>query len=169
MQGDLPTSCRLLSGLFMYSHWTTDIQRCARYRRAKQKVALKTGIPTTWRSLKRCWAPPIIWLGNHLVAQSISNPASATRRPARAFAPDTICFITPIFCSSAWLVLCCTGACSTNHWTTQARHRGRRKIQSSSHIVPIPEPGSSRLSGPGGLSRSEQYIAQLTELSAATP
>ena len=38
-------------------------QCCARYRRSKQKSGLENRrITTTWRSLNRCWAPPIIWL-----------------------------------------------------------------------------------------------------------
>ena len=42
MQQDLAYELRLLSGLFMYSRWTTDIQGALDIAMRSQKVALKT-------------------------------------------------------------------------------------------------------------------------------
>ena len=116
--GDLAYELRLLSGLFMYSHWTMDIRGATDIATRSKKLALKTRDPDDMALAESMLAASDHLPGNHLVAQQHCEAGPPPLwRPVRAFEPDNICFITRASCSSAWHVLCCTGACSTNRWT----------------------------------------------------
>ena len=120
-QGDLAYELRILSGLFMYSHWTMDIRGATDIAVRSKKLALKTGDPDDMALAEAMLAASDHLLGNHLVAQlhcEVGPPLLGVRS---ALSSRTVsCFITRASCSSAWHVLCCTEACSTNHWTMQS-------------------------------------------------
>ena len=139
-QGDLAYELRILSGLFMYSHWIMDIRGATNIAVRSKKLALKTGIPTTWRWRKQCWPPPIICWEITSPHNYIANRVSDTWRPVRAFEPNSIFFIIRASCSSAWHVLSCTGACLTNRSTMQSAPEKKAKSQATPRRFADPWP-----------------------------
>jgi predicted ATPase/DNA-binding winged helix-turn-helix (wHTH) protein len=69
-QGDLAYELRILSGLFMYSHWTMDIRGATDIAVRSKKLALKTGNPDDMALAEAMLAASDHLLGNHLAAQS---------------------------------------------------------------------------------------------------
>jgi len=69
MQQDLAHELRLLSGLFMYSSWTTDIHRALDVAARIQKLALKTQDPDDLARAESMLGAANHLAGNHLVAQ----------------------------------------------------------------------------------------------------
>jgi predicted ATPase/DNA-binding winged helix-turn-helix (wHTH) protein len=69
IQGDLAYELRLLSGLFMYSHWTMDILGATDIAVRSRKLALKTGDPDDMALAEAMLAASDHLLGNHLAAQ----------------------------------------------------------------------------------------------------
>src|SRR5258708_1555323 len=68
-QGDLTYELRILSGLFMYSHWTMDIRGATDIAVRSKKLALKTGDPHDMALAEAMLAASDHLLGNHLAAQ----------------------------------------------------------------------------------------------------
>jgi tetratricopeptide (TPR) repeat protein len=68
-QGDLAYELRILSGLFMYSHWTMDIRGATDIAVRSKKLALKTGYPDDIALAEAMLAASDHLLGNHLAAQ----------------------------------------------------------------------------------------------------
>ncbi len=68
-QGDLAYELRILSGLFMYSHWTMDIRGATDIAVRSKKLALKTGDPDDMALAESMLAASNHLLGNHLAAQ----------------------------------------------------------------------------------------------------
>ena len=68
-QGDLAYELRILSGLFMYSHWTMDIRGATDIAVRSEKLALKTGDPDDIALAEAMLAASDHLLGNHLAAQ----------------------------------------------------------------------------------------------------
>jgi predicted ATPase/DNA-binding winged helix-turn-helix (wHTH) protein len=68
-QGDLAYELRILSGLFMYSHWTMDIRGATDIAVRSEKSALKTGDPDDMALAEAMLAASDHLLGNHLAAQ----------------------------------------------------------------------------------------------------
>src|SRR6266478_320251 len=68
-QGDLAYELRILSGLFMYSHWTMDIRGATDIAVQSKKLALKTGDPDDMALAEAMLAASDHLLGNHLAAQ----------------------------------------------------------------------------------------------------
>ena len=68
-QGDLAYELRILSGLFMYSHWIMDIRGAANIAVWSKKLALKTGDPDSMALAEAMLAASDHLLGNHLAAQ----------------------------------------------------------------------------------------------------
>src|SRR5258708_8067935 len=68
-QGDLAYELRILSGLFMYSHWTMDIQGATDIAVRSKKLALKTGDPHDMALPEALLPASVHLLGNHLAAQ----------------------------------------------------------------------------------------------------
>ena len=101
---------RLLSGLFMYSHWTMDIRWCDRYRHPEQETGFENaGSRRHGAGGIDAGAPPIIWREITSSHKSIAKRVSGYSGVRSALStPDNTCFITLASCSSAWLVLCCT-------------------------------------------------------------
>ncbi len=135
IQGDLAYELRLLSGFFMYYRWNIDINAALDIASRSNEVALKTKDPDDIALAESMLGAAHHLAGNHLVAlkhfeSGLSHSASGLRFRAGQH----------LFHHSSLLLV------------GMARHRGRRKIQSSSHTVSISEPGSSGLFGPGGLS-----------------
>jgi predicted ATPase len=69
MQRDLAQELRLLSGLFVYSSWTTDINRALDVAARSQKVALKTQDPDDMARAEAMLGAANHLAGNHPVAQ----------------------------------------------------------------------------------------------------
>jgi predicted ATPase/DNA-binding winged helix-turn-helix (wHTH) protein len=68
-QGDLAYELRILSGLFMYSHWTMDIRGATDIAVRSKKLASKTGNPDDMALAEAMLAASDHLLGNHLAAQ----------------------------------------------------------------------------------------------------
>jgi predicted ATPase len=68
-QGDLAYELRLLSGIFMYSHWTMDIRGATDIAARSKKLALKTRDPDDMALAESMLAASNHLLGNHIVAQ----------------------------------------------------------------------------------------------------
>jgi tetratricopeptide (TPR) repeat protein len=68
-QGDLAYELRLLSGLFMYSHWTMDIRGATDIAARSKKLALKTRDPDDMALAESMLAASNHLLGNHIIAQ----------------------------------------------------------------------------------------------------
>jgi predicted ATPase/DNA-binding winged helix-turn-helix (wHTH) protein len=68
-QGDLAYELRILSGLFMYSHWTMDIRGATDIAVRSEKLALKTGNPDDMALAEAMLAASDHLRGNHLAAQ----------------------------------------------------------------------------------------------------
>jgi predicted ATPase/DNA-binding winged helix-turn-helix (wHTH) protein len=68
-QGDLAYELRILSGLFMYSHWIMDIRGATNIAVRSKKLALKTGDPDNLALAEAMLAASDHLLGNHLAAQ----------------------------------------------------------------------------------------------------
>jgi predicted ATPase/DNA-binding winged helix-turn-helix (wHTH) protein len=66
---DLARELRLLSGLFLYSSWTTDIYRALEIAERSQKVALKIQDPDDMAHAETMLGAANHLAGNHLVAQ----------------------------------------------------------------------------------------------------
>src|SRR5712675_3447780 len=69
MQGDFAYELRILSGLFMYSHWIMDIRGATDIAVRSKKLALKTGDPDNMALAEAMLAASDHLLGNHLAAQ----------------------------------------------------------------------------------------------------
>ena len=69
MQKDLACELRLLSGRFLYSRWTTDIHGALNIAARSQKVALKTQDPDDMALAESMLGAAHHLAGNHLVAQ----------------------------------------------------------------------------------------------------
>jgi predicted ATPase/DNA-binding winged helix-turn-helix (wHTH) protein len=69
MQQDLADKLRLLSGLFLYSSWTTDIHRALDVAARSQEVALETQNPDDMAHAETMLGAANHLAGNHLVAQ----------------------------------------------------------------------------------------------------
>jgi predicted ATPase/DNA-binding winged helix-turn-helix (wHTH) protein len=69
MQGDFAYELRILSGLFMYSHWIMDIRGATDIAVRSKKLALKTGDPDDMALAEAMLAASDHLLGNHLAAQ----------------------------------------------------------------------------------------------------
>jgi predicted ATPase len=68
-RGDLAYELRILSGLFMYSHWTMDIRGAADIAVRSKKLALRTGDHDDMALAEAMLAASEHLLGNHLSAQ----------------------------------------------------------------------------------------------------
>jgi predicted ATPase/DNA-binding winged helix-turn-helix (wHTH) protein len=68
-QGDLAHELRVLSGLFMYSHWTMDIRGATDIAVRSKRLALKTGDPGDMALAEAMLAASDHLLGNHVAAQ----------------------------------------------------------------------------------------------------
>jgi predicted ATPase/DNA-binding winged helix-turn-helix (wHTH) protein len=168
MQQDLARELRLLSGLFMYSSWTTDIHRALDIAARSQKVALKTQDPDDMARAESMLGAANHLAGNHPVAQrhfeaGLRHSASGSRLRA--------------------------GQCMFHHTTLLLAGMARSLLyrgvldQSQDYARLAIEEGE-KFGHPATLcrslvmilpvylalddwQRSEQYIAQLTDLSAA--
>jgi len=84
MRQDLAREFKLLSGLFLYSSWTTDIHRALDIAARSQKVALKIQDPDDMAFAETMLGAANHLAGNHLVAQghfeaSLRHSASGSR------------------------------------------------------------------------------------------
>ena len=69
IQGDSAYELRILSGLFMYSHWIMDIRGATDIAVRSKTLALKTGTPDDMALAEAMLAASDHLLGNHLAAQ----------------------------------------------------------------------------------------------------
>ena len=153
IQGDLAYELRLLSGLFRYSRWTTDINAALDIAARSKKVALKTKDPDDMALAETMLGAANHLAGNHLVALEAFRirPEPLGVRLALPRGATLVSSHQP-FARRHGAFSAVQRAARPITGLRKARHRGRRKIRSSGHVVPIPEPGSSGLFGAGGLS-----------------
>ena len=69
IQGDSAYELRILSGLFMYSHWIMDIRGATDIAVRSKKLAVKTAAPDNMALAEAMLAASDHLLGNHLAAQ----------------------------------------------------------------------------------------------------
>ena len=167
VQGDLAYELRLLSGLFMYYRWNIDMNAALDIASRSKEVALKTKDHDD------------LALAEIDVGRRPSFGRKSPRRTkafrirsqslcVRLALPRGAILVSPqqSFTRRDGSLSAVQRAAGPVTGLRKACHRGRREIRSSSHAVSISEPGSSGIFGPGDSRRSEQYIAQLTELAA---
>jgi hypothetical protein len=118
MQQDLAHELRLLSGLFMYSSWTTDIHRALDVAARIQKLALKTQDPDDLARAESMLGAANHLAGNHLVAQrhfeaGLRHSASGSRlRPGHYLFHHTTLLLVGMARSLLYRG-------ELDHWTTQ--------------------------------------------------
>jgi predicted ATPase/DNA-binding winged helix-turn-helix (wHTH) protein len=168
LQQDLADELRLLSGLFLYSSWTTDIHRALDVATRSQKVALKTRDPDDMAHAEAMLGAANHLAGNHLAAEKhfeagMRHSASGSRlRPGRY-----------LFHHTTLLLACMARSLLYRGLIDQSLHYARIAIEEGEKSgYPATLCRSLILILPVYLEledwqRSGQYIAQLTEISAA--
>ena len=168
MQRDLAYELRLLSGLFMYSRWTTDIHDALDIAERSQKVALKTQDPDDIALAESMLGAANHLAGNHLVAQKhfeagLRHSASGSRLRAGQH----------LFHHTSLMLVGMARSLLYRGLLDQSLDYARLAIEEgekSGHPATLCRSLSLLL--PVYLmledwQRSEQYIAQLTDLAAA--
>jgi tetratricopeptide (TPR) repeat protein len=168
MQQDVAYELRLLDGLFMYSRWTTDIHGALDIATRSQKVALKTEDPDDMALAESMLGAANHLAGNHLVAQKhfeagLRHSASGTRLRAEHH----------LFQHTSLLLVGMARSLFHRGLLDQSLDYARLAMEEgekSGHPATLCRSLSLILPIYLMLSdwqRSEQYIAQLTDLSAA--
>ena len=152
MQQDLAREFRLLSGLFLYSSWTTDIHRALDVAARSQKVALKTQDPDDMALAETMLGAANHLAGNHLVAQKhfeagLRHSASGSRLRAGHY----LFHHTTLLLAGMARSLLYRGLLDQSLDYARLAIEEGEKSGTSSDIVPIPDPGSPCLSDAGGL------------------
>ena len=141
---------RLLSGLFLYSSWTTDIYHALDIAARSQKVALKIQDPEDMALAETMLGAANHLAGNHLVAQrhfeaGLHHSASGSRAGHHLFHHTTLSLA-----GMARSLLYRGLLDQSLDYAKLALEEGE-KSGYAGDIVPIPDPDSPGLSGAGGL------------------
>jgi len=153
MRQDLAHEFRLLSGLFLYSSWTTEIHRALDIAARSQRVALKIRDPDDMAFAETMLAPPII-CGKSSCCTAAFRSGSAPLGIGSRLRAGHYLFHHTTLSLAAWRALCCTGACSTNHWTTQGSRSWKGKNPATRRHCADPDLDSPCLSGAGRIGRA---------------
>jgi predicted ATPase/DNA-binding winged helix-turn-helix (wHTH) protein len=167
IQGDLAYELRLLSGLFMYYRWNIDINDALDIAARAKEVALKTQDPDDMALAESMLGAANHLAGNHIVAQKhfesgLSHSASGSRFRAGQH----------LFHHSSLLLAGMAHCLLFRGLLDQSLDYAKRAIEDgekSDHPATLCRSLSMVLPVYLALAdfrRSEQYIAQLTELSA---
>jgi tetratricopeptide (TPR) repeat protein len=168
MQQDHACELRLLSGLFMYSRWTTDIHGALDIATRSQEVALKTQNPDDMALAESMLGAANHLAGNHPVAQKhfeagLRHAASGSRLRTGQY----------LFHHTSLLLVGMARSLLYRGLLDQSLDYARLTIEEgekSDHSATLCRSLSLVLPVYLALAdwrRSEQYIAQLTDLSAA--
>jgi predicted ATPase/DNA-binding winged helix-turn-helix (wHTH) protein len=168
LQGDSAYELRLLSGLFMYSHWIMDIRGATDIAVRSKKLALKTRDPNDMALAEAMLAASDHLLGNHLAAQlhcesGLRYLASGPRiRPERSLFHYTSFLLVGMARSLLY-----RGVLDQSlDYAKRAREEGKKSghpatlCRSLALVLPV-------FLTMADLRQSDQYIDELSNLSAA--
>jgi predicted ATPase/DNA-binding winged helix-turn-helix (wHTH) protein len=167
-QGDLAYELRILSGLFMYSHWTMDIRGATDIAVRSKKLALKTADPGDMALAEAMLAASDHLSGNHLAAQlhceaGLRYLASGPRLGTEQYLFHYTSFLLVGMARS----LLYRGLLDQSlDYAERAREEGRRSghpatfCRSLALVVPV-------FLTMADLGQSDEYIGELGDLSAA--
>src|SRR5450432_3021869 len=165
---DLARELRLLSGLFLYSSWTTDIYRALEIAERSQKVALKIQDPDDMAHAETMLGAANHLAGNHLVAQKhfeagLRHSASGSRLRAGHYLFDhTTLSLAGMARSLLYRGLLDQSLDYARLAIQEGEKSGSPTTLCRSMILILPV-----YLAVDDWQRSEQHIAQLTDLSAA--
>ena len=165
---DLARELRLLSGLFLYSSWTTDIYRALDIAARSQKVALKIQDPDDMAHAETMLGAANHLAGNHLVAQrhfeaSLRHSASGSRlRAGHYLFHHTTLSLAGMARSLLYRGLLDQSLDYARLAIEEGEKSGNPATLCRSLILILPVYLALE-----DWQRSEQYIAQLSDLSAA--
>ena len=167
-QGDLAYELRILSGLFVHSHWTMDIRGATDIAVRSKKLALKTGDPYDMALAEAMLAASDHVLGNHLAAQQhcesgLRHLASGPRFRAEQYLFHFTSFLIVGMARS----LLYRGLLDQSlDYARRAREEGKKSghpatfCRSLALVVPV-------FLTMADLRRSDEYISELSNLSTA--
>jgi len=165
---DLTRELRLLSGLFLYSSWTTDIYRALEIAERSQKVALKIQDPDDMAHAETMLGAANHLAGNHLVAQKhfeagLRRSASGSRlRAGHYLFHHTALSLAGMARSLLYRGLLDQSLDYARLAIQEGEKSGNPATLCRSLILILPVYLAVE-----DWQRSEQYIAQLSDLSAA--
>jgi predicted ATPase/DNA-binding winged helix-turn-helix (wHTH) protein len=168
MQQDLAYELRLLSGLFMHSRWTTDVHGALDIAARSQKVALKTQDPDDMALAESMLGAANHLAGNHLVAQKhfeagLRHAASGSRlRAGHHLFHHTSLLLVGMARSLLYRGLLDQSLDYARLAMEEGEKSGHSATLCRSLILILPVYLALE-----DWQRSEQYISQLTDLSAA--
>jgi predicted ATPase/DNA-binding winged helix-turn-helix (wHTH) protein len=167
-QGDLAHELRILSGLFMYSHWIMDIRGATDIAVRSKKLALKTEDPGDMALAEAMLAASDHLLGNHVAAQlhceaGLRHLASGPRFRTEQYLFHYTSFLLVGMARS----LLYRGLLDQSlDYAKRAREEGRKSghpatfCRSLALVVPV-------FLTMADLRQSDEYIGELSNLSAA--
>jgi predicted ATPase len=167
-QGDLACELRILSGLFMYSHWIMDISGATDIAVRSKKLALRTGDHDDMALAEAMLAASEHLLGNHLAAQlhcesGLRHLASGPRTRTEPYLFHYTSFLLVGMARS----LLYRGLLDQSlDYARRAREEGKKSgnpatfCRSLALVVPV-------FLAMADLKQSDQYIGELSELSVA--
>jgi predicted ATPase/DNA-binding winged helix-turn-helix (wHTH) protein len=167
-QGDLAYELRILSGLFMYSHWTMDIRGATDIAVRSRKLALKTGDPDDMALAEAMLAASDHLLGNHLAAQLHCESGLRYLASGRRFRTEQYLFhYTSFLLVGMARSLLYRGLLEQSlDYAKRAREEGRKSghpatfCRSLALVLPV-------FLTMADLGQSDQYIGELSDVSAA--
>ncbi len=167
-QGDLTYELRILSGLFMYSHWTMDIRGATDIAVRSKKLALKTGDPHDMALAEAMLAASDHLLGNHLAAQLHCESGLRYLASGPRFRSEQYLFhYTSFLLVGMARSLLYRGLLDQSlDYAKRAREEGKRAghpatfCRSLALVLPV-------FLTMADLRQSDQYIGELSDLSAA--
>ncbi|OSJ25695.1 hypothetical protein BSZ19_37750 [Bradyrhizobium japonicum] len=167
-QGDLAHELRVLSGLFMYSHWTMDIRGASEIATRSKKLALGTGSHDDMALAEAMLAASEHLSGNHLATQlhceaGLRHLAS---RPRSRTEPYLFHYTSFLLVGMARSLLYRGLLDQSLDYARRARAEAKRSgnpatlCRSLALVLPV-------FLAMADLSQSDQYIGELSELSVA--
>lgn len=166
--GDIAYELRLLSGLFMYSHWTMDIRGATDIAARSRELALKTRDSDDMALAESMLAASNHLLGNHIIAQQHCESGLRYSQSVPRFRPGQHLFhYTSFLLIGMARSLLYSGLLDRSlEYAKLAIEEGEKSghpatfCRSLALIVPI-------FLNMMDTRRSDQYIAELSDLSAA--
>ncbi|WP_052435742.1 ATP-binding protein [Bradyrhizobium japonicum] len=167
-QGDLAHELKVLSGLFMYSHWTMDIRGASEIAARSRKLALRTGNHDDMALAEAMLAASEHLSGNHLATQlhceaGLRHLASGPRSRTE---PYLFHYTSFLLVGMARSLLYRGFLDQSLDYARRAREEARRAgnpatlCRSLVLVLPV-------FLAMADLSRSDQYISELSELAVA--
>lgn len=150
-QGDLTYELRILSGIFMYSHWIMDIRGATDIAVRSKKLALRTGYHNDMALAEAMLAASEHLLGNHLAAQldcesGLRHLASGPRSRTEPYLFHYTSFLLVGMARS----LLYRGLVDQAVDYASAPERKAQEFRQPRHVLPIRGFGSSSASSHGG-------------------